>query len=140
MKKKDLKRKLKRESNREKQEQHRIDSLEQGILIEENHHGGPYSPEFTLQSREFWLHKLSTCPPERFNFFFCQSRPRLQTLILKWSDQVEWGEEFFMIKYLLDVYRYIPDQVYTEYRRIRDGIITPPSFERLYLGRWNEIH
>ena len=102
------KRKAKKNLRKEKQKREQEAS---GKLIEENHNGGLYSPEFTRKAVVWYVKELvnlcinSQGDPGRFLIGFRGLRPKLQTTLLKWSDDVERTGEFWFFKELLDRYR-----------------------------------
>ena len=102
------KRKAKKNLRKEKQKREQEAS---GKLIEENHNGGLYSPEFTRKAVVWYVKELvnlcinSQGDPGRFLIGFRGLRPKLQTTLLKWSDDVERTGEFWFFKELLDKYR-----------------------------------
>ena len=106
--KKVAKRKAKKEERKAKQLQAQANS---GKLIEENHNGGLYSPEFTAKAALWYIRELSKLcvesrpDPDKFIIGFRGLRPKLQTLLLKWSDDLERTSEFWFIMELLDRYR-----------------------------------
>lgn len=106
--KKVAKRKAKKEQRKEKQLR---DQQESGKLIEENHNGGLYSAEFTRKAVTWYIKELvSLCKnvsqePEKFLIGFRGLRPKLQTVLLKWSDDQERTGEFWFFMELLDRYR-----------------------------------
>ena len=108
--KKHLKRVAKKRVRSEKRKEKQL--LEQqmsGKLIEENHNGGEYSPEFTEKAASWHIHELSERlssleDPERFLLYFRSRRPKYQTLLLKWSEQLPRDSRFYFLKGLLDLY------------------------------------
>ena len=98
--KKVAKRKAKKEQRKAKQLQEQLNS---GKLIEENHNGGLYSPEFTVKAAIWYIKELirlcQECEsdPDKFIIGFRGLRPKLQTLLLKWSDDLERTGEFWFI-------------------------------------------
>jgi hypothetical protein len=104
--KKVAKRKIRKEKRKAKQLREQAES---GKLIEENHNGGLYSSEFTVRARDWWMDKLwgitqGNPEPEFWMRSFRSLRPKLQTLLLKWSDSVPRDCSFYMIKELLEIY------------------------------------
>lgn len=101
------KRRLKKEIRKKKQLQ---EQLESGKLIEENHNGGLYSPEFTRKAAIWYIDELSklckNCSGDHDKFLigFRSLRPKLQTTLLKWSDGLERTGEFWFFKKLLEIY------------------------------------
>lgn len=101
------KRKIKKEIRKEKQLK---EQKESGKLIEENHNGGLYSPEFTRKAVTWYIEELSQLckdclgDPNRFLIGFRSLRPKLQTTLLKWSDDLERTGEFWFFKKLLETY------------------------------------
>lgn len=101
------KRKLRKEQRKAKQLK---EQQESGKLIEENHNGGLYSPEFTKKASTWYLQELvklcvESISPESFLRGFRGLRPKLQTVLLKWSDELVRSSEFWFFKELLDRYR-----------------------------------
>lgn len=102
------KRKAKKNLRKEKQKREQEAS---GKLIEENHNGGLYSAEFTKKAVTWYVGELvklcqnSGGDPDRFLIGFRGLRPKLQTTLLKWSDDLERTGEFWFFKELLDRYR-----------------------------------
>lgn len=106
--KKVAKRKAKKEQRKAKQLK---EQQESGKLIEENHNGGLYSRDFTRKAVIWYIGELvklckeSSTDPSRFIIGFRGLRPKLQTLLLKWSDDLERTGEFWFFMELLDRYR-----------------------------------
>lgn len=101
------KRKIKKEIRKKKQLK---EQQESGKLIEENHNGGLYSPEFTRKAVTWYIGELSKLCKDclgdtnRFLIGFRSLRPKLQTTLLKWSDDLERTGEFWFFKKLLEMY------------------------------------
>lgn len=80
-------------------------------LIEENHNGHDYSPEFTEKARDhymdyLWKNWMIMCDdPNRWLYCFQKMRLKIQTLLLHWSPDYQRGPEFWYFKELLDTYR-----------------------------------
>ena len=108
--KKHLKRVAKKRVRSEKRKEKQL--LEQqmsGKLIEENHNGGEYSPEFTEKAASWYVREIAERLPEltdsnRFLLYFRSRRPKYQTLLLKWSSQLPRDQRFYFLKGLLDLY------------------------------------
>ena len=106
--KKVAKRKAKKEQRKAKQLK---EQQESGKLIEENHNGGLYSRDFTRKAVVWYIGEIiklsrdSLVDPNRFIIGFRGLRPKLQTLLLKWSDDLERTGEFWFFMELLDRYR-----------------------------------
>lgn len=102
------KRKAKKNLRKEKQKREQEAS---GKLIEENHNGGLYSAEFTKKAVTWYVGELvklcqnSGGDSDKFLIGFRGLRPKLQTTLLKWSDDLERTGEFWFFKELLDKYR-----------------------------------
>lgn len=102
--KRNAKKALRKEKQLREQEQ-------SGKLIEENHNGGLYTPEFTKKAVLWYVDELvklcvnSEGDPDRFLVGFRGLRPKLQTTLLKWSDDLDRSGEFWFFKELLDIYR-----------------------------------
>ena len=83
-----------------------------GRLIEENHNGYNYSPEYVRKVVawrffELWMktQKYKTSP-DRIWEYFGRLREGLQTLLLHWpDDKLPRGQEFWLIYELLGYYR-----------------------------------
>lgn len=88
-----------------------IEQQTSGKLIEENHNGYDYSPEFTERAVSWHLGNLwmktgkYRGEKEKFGLFFRGLREKLQTLLLHWPDQKNRDWRFWFILDLLDTYR-----------------------------------
>lgn len=149
--KKRNKRHQKTELRKSLQAEEQRKAIEAGRLIEENHNGGPYSPEFTREAEKYYITSLvhQYCEAikldkagEYFLKFFREIRVHLQTLALKWSDGYERTESFFFIVGLLDVYRDNKTDGYKLLRFISDVMdkkIIPYKFQKEYNTCWDKI-
>ena len=104
--KKVAKKRVRSEKRKEKQ---LLEQQMSGKLIEENHNGGEYSPEFTEKAASWYIHELSErlpglTDPDKFLLYFRSRRPKYQTLLLKWSSQFPRDHRFYFFKNLLDLY------------------------------------
>lgn len=112
--KRKLKKIAKRKDRKEKRKEKQL--LEQrlsGKLIEENHNGNEYSPEFTEKSKngymndlfEKFYYNIPNPYPDKFLIFIRSMRVKYQTLVLKWSSFYPRTWEFWLFVELLDSYR-----------------------------------
>ena len=104
--KKVAKKRVRSEKRKEKQ---LLEQQMSGKLIEENHNGGEYSPEFTEKAASWHIRELTErlpilTDPDRFLLYFRSRRPKYQTLLLKWSGQLPRDSRFYFLKGLLDLY------------------------------------
>jgi hypothetical protein len=104
--KKVAKRRVRSEKRKEKQ---LLEQQRSGKLIEENHNGGEYSPEFTDKAASWHLRELFERFPKftdisQFLLYFRSRRPKYQTLLLKWSSGLPRDSRFYFLKELLDTY------------------------------------
>ena len=104
--KKVAKKRVRSEKRKEKQ---LLEQQMSGKLIEENHNGGEYSPEFTEKAATWHVRELSErlpdlTEPDRFLLYFRSRRPKYQTLLLKWSSRLPRDSRFYFLKGLLDLY------------------------------------
>lgn len=104
--KKVAKKRVRSEKRKEKQ---LLEQQMSGKLIEENHNGGEYSPEFTEKAASWHIRELTDRlpnleDPEKFLLYFRSRRPKYQTLLLKWSGQLPRDSRFYFLKGLLDLY------------------------------------
>jgi len=104
--KKVAKKRVRSEKRKEKQ---LLEQQMSGKLIEENHNGGEYSPEFTEKAVSWHIRELTDRLPnledqEKFLLYFRSRRPKYQTLLLKWSGQLPRDSRFYFLKGLLDLY------------------------------------
>ena len=86
-----------------------LEQQNSGKLIEENHNGGEYSPEFTEKAAAWHIRELTErlpglFEPSRFLLFFRSRRPKYQTLLLKWATGLPRDDRFYFLKGLLDLY------------------------------------
>jgi hypothetical protein len=107
---KSQKRHLKKvEKRKAKKEQRKIKQLreqeESGKLIEENHNGGYYSSEFTLKALERFLKDLGEWQGDCLIRYIQCMRLKYQTLLLKWSPDLQRNDGFYFIMSILDYYR-----------------------------------
>lgn len=107
---KSQKRHLKKvEKRKAKKEQRKIKQLreqeESGKLIEENHNGGYYSSEFTLKALERFLKDLGEWQGDCLVRYIQCMRLKYQTLLLKWSPDLQRNDGFYFIMSILDYYR-----------------------------------
>ena len=88
-----------------------IEQQTSGKLIEENHNGYDYSPEFTSRAISWHLGNLWMKTNkyredhEKFGLFFRGLREKFQTLLLHWSPKRKRDWSFWFIMDLLDTYR-----------------------------------
>ena len=88
-----------------------IEQQTSGKLIEENHNGYDYSPEFTSRAVSWHIGNLwmktnrYRNDHERFGLFFRSLREKFQTLLLHWSKYRKRDWSFWFIMDLLDTYR-----------------------------------
>lgn len=88
-----------------------IEQQTSGKLIEENHNGYDYSPEFTSRAISWHLGNLwmktnkYRGDHEKFCLFFRGLREKFQTLLLHWSPYRKRDWSFWFIMDLLDTYR-----------------------------------
>lgn len=88
-----------------------IEQQTSGKLIEENHNGYDYSPEFTSRAISWHLGNLwmktnkYRNDHEKFCLFFRGLREKFQTLLLHWSPKRKRDWSFWFIMDLLDTYR-----------------------------------
>lgn len=88
-----------------------IEQQTSGKLIEENHNGYDYSPEFTSRAISWHLGNLwmktnkYRGDHEKFGLFFRGLREKLQTLLIHWSPKRKRDWTFWFIMDLLDTYR-----------------------------------
>ena len=88
-----------------------IEQQTSGKLIEENHNGYDYSPEFTSRAVSWHLGNLwmktnkYRGDHEKFCLFFRGLREKFQTLLLHWSPKRQRDWSFWFIMELLDLYR-----------------------------------
>lgn len=82
-----------------------------GKLIEENHNGKDYTPEYTekvisWRFFELWMktNKYKNSFEDLWNWFG-RLREIFQTLLLHWPDSLQRGDEFWFIYDLLNYYR-----------------------------------
>ncbi len=107
---KSQKRHLKKvEKRKAKKEQRKLKQLREqeasGKLIEENHNGGYYSPEFTVKAYQRYLDDLMKWNGEYLTRYIQGMRLKYQTLLLKWSPNVPRNQEFYLFMNILDYYR-----------------------------------
>lgn len=107
---KSQKRHLKKvEKRKAKKEQRKLKQLREqeasGKLIEENHNGGYYSPEFTVKAITRYLNDLGSWKGEYLTRYIQGMRLKYQTLLLKWSPELPRNTEFYFIMTILDYYR-----------------------------------
>ena len=96
------KRKIKKEQRKLKQKQEQEAS---GKLIEENHNGGYYSPEFTEKALQRFLKDLGEWKGEYLTRYIQCMRLKYQTLLLKWSPEIPRNKGFYFLMSILDYYR-----------------------------------
>lgn len=96
------KRKIKKEQRKLKQKQEQEAS---GKLIEENHNGGYYSPEFTEKALQRFLKDLGEWEGEYLTRYIQCMRLKYQTLLLKWSPEIPRNKGFYFLMSILDYYR-----------------------------------
>lgn len=96
------KRKAKKEQRKLKQKQEQEAS---GKLIEENHNGGYYSPEFTVKAYTRYLEDLEKWNGEYLTRYIQGMRLKYQTLLLKWAPELPRNQEFYFFMRILDYYR-----------------------------------
>lgn len=88
-----------------------VEQQTSGKLIEENHNGYDYSPEFTSRAISWHLGNLwmktnkFRNDHERFVLFFRGLREKFQTLLIHWSPSRKRDWSFWFIMDLLDTYR-----------------------------------
>ena len=88
-----------------------VEQQTSGKLIEENHNGYDYSPEFTSRAVSWHLGNLwmktnkYRGDHEKFLLFFRGLREKLQTILLHWSRLRRRDWSFWFIMDLLDTYR-----------------------------------
>lgn len=117
-----------------------------GRLIEENHNGGPYSPEFTKKAEKYYIEKLLNSfkeSPDQFLKLFRAERLNLQKLVLKWSDQEKRTSSFFFLVDLLDSYQEDRENGTVLIQYISDIISRkqkPTFFKKEYETSWKLIH
>lgn len=102
------KRKIRKEKRKAKQ---LLEQQQSGKLIEENHNGGLYSSEFTEKASVWYMNMIleklfeMNDNPNRFLLFFRTIRSKIQTLVLKWSDEYPRDFAFYFLVELQDIYR-----------------------------------
>lgn len=104
--KKHLKHVAKKRVRSEKRKEKQLREQEaSGKLIEENHNGGDYSPEFTDKAANWFLRELQGhLETNGFLLFFRTRRPKYLSLILKWNLQYPRDPRYDFFKGLLDLY------------------------------------
>ena len=102
----------KRRNRKEKRKAKQLlEQQQSGKLIEENHNGGLYSPEFTEKASIWYMNMIlekfleMNDNPSRFLLFFRTIRSKIQTLVLKWSTEYPRDFAFYYLVEMQDIYR-----------------------------------
>lgn len=125
-------RRLKRHlRNKYKDEAHKEEAWKNGKLIEENHNGGYYSPEYSLElcdrlyQRLYNAQQLARTMPENsqylvksggsrngvFIYYFRRYRMKVRDLILHWPPTTEKTEGYNWLKGLIETYWDMPEEL-----------------------------
>lgn len=102
----------KRRNRKEKRKAKQLlEQQQSGKLIEENHNGGLYSSEFTEKASIWYMNMIlekfleMNDNPSRFLLFFRTIRSKIQTLVLKWSNEYPRDFAFYYLVEMQDIYR-----------------------------------
>ncbi len=106
--KKHLKKVAKKRVRSEKRKAKQLQDQESsGRLIEENHNGLDYSPEFTDKAASRHLSDLQEVlglDPDQFLYFVRTRKSKYIDLVLKWPTMYPRDSRFWFFKELLDLY------------------------------------
>lgn len=98
-----------KQRNIQKEIDHKKEAWENGKIIEENHNDSFYSPEFTLKISSRLIEifsglKKNITTNEEAIFKFRQFKAKVRDTILRWNPNVEYNQDYFYLKNLIETY------------------------------------
>lgn len=113
MSKKAERRRARHEKNVVEEKEYKKEAWTRGKLIEENHNGGPYSPEYTRDISSRLVTRISNAredayktdnPNASFLVYFRALKRKIQDTIIHWNPIVPKFNEYHFLKGLLEIY------------------------------------